>query len=291
MTNKRSARHIFLTSCMSVFFTWASVPASAQSDETLADIRQQLSVIFVEIQRLNRELSTTGGVGSVNVGGTVLDRVAAIEAEVQRLTQKTEQLEFRVESIVRDGTNRIGDLEFQLCELQAGCDIATLEVGQTLGGVDAASGAGVGASIETGSDASVLPDENGVELAIGEKADFDAATALLDAGDYTQAATQFERFKSNYPGSPLMAQAGLNQGEALEAAGDLTGAARVYLDTFSAAPQGPMAAQALFLVGRSLGRLGKTQEACVTLGEVPLRFPSAGAAAEAQAAQQQLGCA
>ena len=32
----------------------------AQSDETLADIRQELSILYVELQRLNRELSTTG---------------------------------------------------------------------------------------------------------------------------------------------------------------------------------------------------------------------------------------
>lgn len=291
MTIQRPKRLTFLATCFSAILAMAPVSAESQSTETLADIKQELSVIFVEIQRLNRELSTTGGVGSVNVGGTVLDRVTAIEGELQRLTKKTEQLEFRIESIVRDGTNRIGDLEFRLCELQTDCDIATLEPGQALGGVAPSTGAAAGGSFDTGSDASASGEGGGVELAIGEQADFDAAKALLEAGDYTQAAAQFERFKTTYPGSPLTAQAGLGQGAALEASGDLTAAARVYLDTFSAAPQGPMAAQALFLVGRSLGRLGKTQEACVTLGEVPLRFPSAGAAAEAQAAQQQLGCA
>ncbi|MEM6576936.1 MAG: tRNA lysidine(34) synthetase TilS [Pseudomonadota bacterium] len=272
----RPTRLILTTACVSAFLAMTPVSAPAQSTETLADIRQELSVIFVEIQQLNRELSTTGGVGSVNVGGTVLDRVAAIEVELQRLTQKTEQLEFRIESVVRDGTNRLGDLEFRLCEVQTDCDIATLEPGQLLGGVAPSGAAGTGVSSGAGSEAPALPGGEAVELAVGEQTDFDAATALLEAGSYSEAATQFERFQSNYPGSPLGAQAGLRRGEAMEASGDLTGAARVYLDTFSAAPQGPMAAEALFLVGRSLGRLGKTQEACLTLGEVPLRFPSAG---------------
>ena len=35
-------------------------PVAAQSDQTLADIRQELSVLYVEIQKLKRELSTTG---------------------------------------------------------------------------------------------------------------------------------------------------------------------------------------------------------------------------------------
>ena len=63
--------------------TMLALPATAQSrDETLADIRQELSVLYVEVQRLKRELSTTGGVTQPAVGGSVLDRVAAIEAEL-----------------------------------------------------------------------------------------------------------------------------------------------------------------------------------------------------------------
>ncbi|HBB83852.1 MAG TPA: tol-pal system protein, partial [Sulfitobacter sp.] len=38
------------------------------NDQTLADIRQQLTVLSVEVQKLRRELSTTGG-GSVETGG------------------------------------------------------------------------------------------------------------------------------------------------------------------------------------------------------------------------------
>ncbi|MEM9498326.1 MAG: tol-pal system protein YbgF [Pseudomonadota bacterium] len=285
----QSGRITVWATAAAVFLTAAGGAAWAQdSDQTLADIRQELSVLYVEVQRLKRELSTTGGVGAASVGGTVIDRVAAIEGELQRLTQKTEQLEFRVDSVVRDGTNRIEDLEFRVCELDAGCDIAAFEPGSTLGGVEPATG---GADAGGAGAASVTPlTDSGVELAVGEQADFDAAMAMLSAGDFTTAAAQFAQFQTNYPGSPLGARAGLKRGEALENTGDLTGAARVYLDTFSAAPQGPEAPEALYLVGRSLGRLGKTQEACVTLGEVPVRFPDAPAAAQARAEQQQLGC-
>ncbi|MEO1140525.1 MAG: tetratricopeptide repeat protein, partial [Pseudomonadota bacterium] len=73
-------------------------------------------------------------------------------------------------------------------------------------------------------------------------------------------------------------------------ANDVTGAARAYLDTFSAAPEGPQAPDALFLLGRSLGRLGQTNEACVTLGEVGVRFPQSQAAPQAVSAMQNLGC-
>lgn len=286
----RSSFSLLLAGSVATVLALVPVSTHAETDQTLADIQQELSVIFVEIRKLNRELSTTGGVGGVSVGDTVLDRVAAIESEVQRLTQKTEHLEFRIESVVRDGTNRIGDLEFRLCELQSDCDIGTLEPGELLGGEALSTGSGSTTSVISDPDPAG-DTAGGVELAIGEQADFDAASAQLEAGAYEDAAAQFARFQLNYPGSPLGAEAGLRRGEALESSGDLPGAARIYLDTFSAEPNGPMAAEALYLVGRSLGRLGKTQEACVTLSEVPLRFPNATAATDAQSAQQQLGCA
>ncbi|MEQ9260020.1 MAG: tol-pal system protein YbgF [Roseovarius sp.] len=263
----------------------ATVGRAQSRDETLADIRQQLSVLYVEIQRLNRELSTTGGVGDVSVGGSVLERVAALESEVQRLTAKTEELEFRIDSVVRDGTNRLGDLEFRLCELEADCDIAQLSQGSTLGGIEPATSG----QADTGSDSGTTA-STGMELAVGEQADFDMAAKMLEEGDFSGAAEQFAAFIDNYPGSPLAAEAGLQRGQALERSGATTQAARAYLDTFSAAPNGPKAPEALYRLGRALGQLGQRAEACVTLSEVGARFPGTLPAADARAEMQALGC-
>ena len=104
------------------------------------------------------------------------------------------------------------------------------------------------------------------------------------------AAGLFATFRQSYPGGPLTDKAGLMQGDALEGAGDLTGAARAYLDVFSGAPEGPVAPDALYNLGRMLGRLGQTEEACVTLGEVEGRFPGSDAVLEAQSAMRNLGC-
>lgn len=100
----------------------------------------------------------------------------------------------------------------------------------------------------------------------------------------------FETFRQTYPGGPLNAQAGLMLGDAREGAGDLAGAARAYLDVFSTAPEGPQAANALYNLGRTLGALGQTNEACVTLSEVEIRFPTSDAVLEAQSAMRNLGC-
>lgn len=279
-----------------VFLSLALVTGAHAQDrnQTLADIRQELSVLYVEIQNLKRELSTTGGVSAQSVSGSTIDRVNAIEAEMTRLTSLTEELQFRIDRVVRDGSNQIGDLEFRLCELEADCDIGALGQGSTLGGVAPATNA-TGTTPQTatidqssGTDAGTV--EDGVQLAVGERADFDAAMAALQNGSHAAAADQFAAFLANYPGSPLSTEARLMRGTALEQAGENTQAARAFLDAFSVDPNGAKAPQALFLLGRSLGRIGQVEEACVTLAEVGVRFPGGQAASDANSERARLSC-
>lgn len=256
---------------------------SAQNTETLADIRQQLSVLYVEMQKLKRELSTTGAPAGVNVGGTTLDRLNAIEDELRRLTGRTEQLENRVERVVQDGTNRIGDLEFRLIELEGG-DLSTIGETTTLGGDVAVPSLSDGSLTET-----ATPE---TELAVGENADYRRARAALDGGDYVSAETQFQAFLATYPGSPLAPQAHLGLGLAMEGQGssDTAAIARAYLESYSSDMNSPVADQALFHLGKSLGALGKVSEACVTLGEVHARHPGSDMVVQAQSEMRNLGC-
>ncbi|WP_300516202.1 tol-pal system protein YbgF [Aliiroseovarius sp.] len=259
----------------------AATPLLAQDrSETLADIRQELSVLYVEIQMLKRELSTTGAASGLAAGGNATDRLNAIEGELARLIGKTEELEFRITQVVTDGTNRVGDLEFRLCELEEGCDLSQAGQGGTLGGGDLPAGP-----------VTVQPTEpEGGQMAVGEQADFDAAMATLAEGGFEDAAAMFARFAETYPGGPLTGQAHYHRGEALEALGQVSDAARAYLTSFSGAPDGVRAPDALFKLGTSLGALGQVQEACVTLAEVGVRFPGSTAEADAEVARQELAC-
>lgn len=263
-----------------------AIPAAAQDrQQTLADIRQELSILWVEIQSLKRELSTTGG-PNVNIAGTsVLDRVSSMESELSRLTARTEELSNRVDRIVSDGTNRIGDLEFRLVELEGG-DISRLGETTTLGG-------GAMPAVTAPAVPPVVPGAPGgagPELAMVEQTDFDRARAAFERGEYELASSDLLRFTEAYPGSPLTGEAHFWRGEALSAQGDASGAARAYLESFSGDPQGMMAADALLQLGLALDRLGQRQESCVMLGEVTARFPSSAASMEAQVARGSMNC-
>ncbi|MEM9427752.1 MAG: tol-pal system protein YbgF [Pseudomonadota bacterium] len=278
--------------------TLLATPLAAQDSQTLADIRQELTFVFVEMQKLKRELSTTQG-ANVNLAGTnALERIDAMEAELQRLTAATERLTNRVDSVVADGTNRIGDLEFRLCELEAGCDIGSLGDTPTLGGgaLPASTGtaavapAAPAAPAPGGDVASGLADLSGMELAIAEKDDFERAKASFDDGNFEGAAEQFQRFTETYQGGPLTGLAHLMRGESLTKLGLNSSAAQAYLESYSGTPNGPTAPMALLKLGVSLDGIGQTQQACITLSEVTVRFPTSEESLEAQAARASMGC-
>ncbi|KPA20136.1 Outer membrane protein assembly factor BamD [Shimia sp. SK013] len=252
------------------------------NSETLADIRQQLTVLYVDIQRLKRELSTTGAPGGTTSGASTLERVDAIEQRLKELTGKTEQLQYRVERVVEDGTNRIGDLEFRLVELEGG-DLSALGETTTLGGdvgsVEIVDNGDIGSG-----------DGDATELAVGEEADFARAMTALDGGDFLAASDQFETFVQTYPGSPLEAEAHLRRGQALEGMQEHTRAARAFLEAYSGGPNAGTAPESLFRLGKSLGALGQSDEACVTLNEVAVRYPASEFVTQAQDEMTSLQC-
>ena len=262
-----------------------AAPAFAADKQTLADIRAELAQVSAQLQELRSELVASGASGLQAAGGaSALQRMDTMEAELTRLTAMTEQLKDRVDKVVKDGTNRVGDLEFRVCELEEGCDPASVGQAQPLGGAAPAAAAAAALAASGGAASS------GGTMAMNEQADFDRAKGVLDQGDFRAAADLFKTFAETYPGGPLTGDAGYLRGEALMKAGDVPGAARAWLDGFSAEPEGKRAADDLLELGKALGTLGQKTEACATLAEVPARFPTSAAAGKVAAAQASLGC-
>ncbi|MGV8986527.1 MAG: tol-pal system protein YbgF [Cypionkella sp.] len=266
-----------------------AIPALAQDAQSLADVKAELAQLAAQFNSLKKELITTGAATNGSAGGDALQRMDAIEAELTRLTAKTEAVEQKVKAVVADGTNRIGDIEFRLCEQTKGCDPGSLPATPDLGGM-----AQNATPANTTAPAAAAPATGGatggVELAVNEKADFDRAKGVLDSRDFPGAADLFKTYAQSYPGGPLVPQADLYRGDALTETGDVANAARAYLDGFSANQTGPLAGQALTKLGQSLGKLGQGPEACVTLAEVGKRFPGSVDDTNARAAMAAQGC-
>ncbi len=262
-----------------IFLLLLAAPVHAQSrTETLADIRQELSFLYVEIQQLKQELSTTG-ISQPLAGGTEIQRLDALEGELQRITGKVERLQFRIENIVKDGTNRIGDLEFRLVELEGG-DTSKLGETTTLGGKTQ--------KIDT---PTVPADQTTTgDLAVSEKVDYDTAKAAYDKGEFKKSADLMAAFAKTYPGSPLMAGAYYWRGESFASLNQWTSAARSFLKSFSGTPDSDFAPRALYRLGVSLDKIGQRDEACLTLKEVGARYPGSQSETDAKQQMAALAC-
>lgn len=269
---------ILIASLMTPVFSYA------QDGQTLADIRQELEYLYGDIVSLKRDLSTAGTASQQNSKAPALQRIDALEAEVRRLTGAIEEKQFWVEGIVKDGTNRIGDLEFRLCELEDGCDVTTLDRTAPLGGKIPARLAAP-TTVQTESN---TPDVSGATTS--ERSTFERAMAALEAKDFAKAASQFDALIANFPGGPLTGEAHYWKGTALAGSEEWGGAARSFLESFSGSPQGTKAPDALFRLGLSLKELGQMSEACLMLAEVPIRYPSAAVLPQARAEHAALGC-
>jgi tol-pal system protein YbgF len=259
-----------------------AAPAWAQDKPTLADVKAELTTLSGQIEQLRNELVRTGAAGGLPAeAATGLTRLDQLEAELRRLTDRVDVLTNDVIRITEDASNRVGDIEFRLTELEGG-DTSVKPEPAPLGG-------GVTRPMPRPVSPAVAPPTAGT-LAVTEQSDFDAAVAAADAGDNAKAAELFAAFLTTYPGGPLSTEAQYRRGDALSAQQNWREAARSYLDAFSGAPQDPRAPHALYKLAVSLGQLGQTDEACLTLTEVDSRYPGSEVASEVAAQRQALAC-
>lgn len=257
----------------------APAPAGSTAGQpTLADLGVSLKALGAELQSLRSQLNASGAAGFRAAGGdSAIDRMNAMEREIARLTGETERLKNRIDRIVRDGTNRIGDIEFRLCEMEEGCDLGALTTPPL--GDQAGAGPAVLEPAALGAVAAMPAAD--IPLTRDEKADFDAATAALQSGDFAQAALLFGSFAEAHAGSPAAPEALFLKGAALDSAGDAKAAVAAWLQAFAAAPAGPRAPDALLGLSRVAAAGRPAAAGCVYLSELTTRFPGTPQADEA----------
>lgn len=275
--------------------TLAAFGAHAQDagkKQTLADVRTELNQLTADLQSLRSELVAQGPAGFAQAGGdSAIDRMNTMEARLAELTGQTEQLQNRIDRVVKDGTTRIGDIEFRLCEMEEGCDIGSINT-PTLG--DQQGSAPLPPSNQQGNNTNgsgasrpAAPPAGAATKA--EKADFDRAREVLGQGDFRRAADLFAAVAEAHAGGPLTAQALFLRGSALDSAGDLQGAGEAWLASFAADPNGPQAADALLGLSRAVA-VSAPQNSCPFLYEITTRFPDADQSTEARKRIAANGC-
>lgn len=279
-----------------------ATPAVAAEGRTLADLRADLKALAAELKALRAELNASGAAGFQAAGGdSAIDRMNAMERDLARLTGEAERLRKRIDQVVRDGTNRIGDIEFRLCEMEDGCDLGALTTptlgdqsagpGGVVGGVVGGTVAAAGPATGHPAGADPVTPSAGVPLTAAERRSFEAASAAMQQGDFPRAAELFAAFARTHADSPAAAEAQFLRGAALDSAGDAKGATAAWLSAFAAAPTGPRAADALLGLSR-VAAVGKAPSAgCLYLTELTTRFAGTPQADEAERRSTAANCA
>ena len=265
----------------------AAAPAPTAPDAaTLGDLRAQLNTLRSQLQSLRAEIVASGPQGFQAAGGdSAIDRMNAMEAQMSRLTGQTELLQNRIARIVADGSRRVGDIEFRLCEMDPSCDLAALTMvdigGVATGGANVAPAPAAPEPTEPGA-ASGTTDE--------EQAAFDEAQRVMGQGDFLRAAQLFGTLAQTHAGGPLTAEALYLRGAALDRAGQPQQAAAAWLEGFAADPDGPRAGESLLGIARVVADGGDPIASCLYLAEIPARFPGSPSALDADRRMEELSC-
>ncbi|MDE1900637.1 MAG: tol-pal system protein YbgF [Alphaproteobacteria bacterium] len=116
---------------------------------------------------------------------------------------------------------------------------------------------------------------------------YDRAFGLLRQTDYADAEKAFKDFIDKNPKDKLTENAKYWYGESLYVQAKFDAAAVAFADAYQQDPRGNKAPDSLLKLAMSLQALKKIPDACVTLQELKVKYPSASAAIKARAADER----
>ena len=265
-------RYTFLLFC----YFWLSTVSFSQ-DQTLSDIRAELPTLFGGIKSLELELRTSK-VENLIITGEYLDRINSIEKELINITSQVENLQYRIERIVRDGTNHISDIRFRLCDIELDCSIENFSQGNTLGKPEVRL-----------KETSINPEIFKGVTAL-ERNELYLIETLLRAGNSTGVVEQLEVFLDTYNNGKIRMEIMFLLGKALMVKEQWSKAAKTYLDIYSSFSKAPRAGEALYFLSVSFVELNQFERACLMLTELRIEYPDSDFADDASQKAMELNC-
>ncbi|MBO7484371.1 MAG: tol-pal system protein YbgF [Alphaproteobacteria bacterium] len=227
----------------------------------LADAKTE--ILMDKVDRMEAELSfiqrklyqTPSSVESETSTASVMNNVPAnidelytqLDAQnqlIQTLTEKTERLEFDMTALKNKLDKMNQDIDFRLTELSAQKEASS------------------------GSSTSKVTSEK-------DKEAYEAAYALLKAGDYEGAEQAFLKFMADYPESKWLGNANYWLGESYYARGQYAEAVGLFADGFTKYKENSKAPDNMLKLGLTMKQLGKKTEACSAFNGLENEFPNA----------------
>jgi tol-pal system protein YbgF len=221
-------------------------------------------------------------------GGADYDRLNQLEQQVRTLTGQIEQ----AQHTAQEAQNRLdrlqADYDSRLQQLEHGGAVAPAATTSAVAPAPAAPSAGpevervLGTMSSTGTPAADTPG-----------ALYESAFADVRDGRYDQAEAKFRDFLGKYPRNTLAGNAQYWMAETYYVRADYKKAAKAFAQGYQEYPKGAKAADSLLKLGLSLSKMGRKDDACLSLQQLRKEFPgeSVPAARRAASEMKTIGCA
>lgn len=281
-----------------MLFVFVSFDAVAQND-----LYNRLSRAERDIETLSRSVykgeklpdSMVGGIEDDQKYRAQMDvRMNDLETQIRELRGQVEQFQFSIDNL----TSRMQMLETQ--SLQSPQQGVQQQAQPTIQYQDpqptisqpAASEAGGQPSSQSSFDGDVSQSSQNLSAPSQPTEAYEAAFSLLKSGDNAGAEVAFEKFIADHPNDDLANNARYWLGETYYVQNQYDKAARVFAEAYQKAPKGAKAPDNLLKLGLSLSGLGRTDDACVSFGQLDKEFGATSSAIVRRGEQERskLGC-
>jgi tol-pal system protein YbgF len=265
-------------------FSFHAAPARAQYNDS-GQLINRLNQLENQVQTLGRAVyrgeapppgAVDGGASSA-AAANYEARMSAIEDAQRKLTGDIEKVSFDLQQI-KDKVERMqADSQQRFQQLESGAAAAPAAQAPASNSVVAPPSAPASGTLSAGGTAEVLYEEGFA----------DVRESRFGAGE-----AKFKQFLAQYPNHPLAANAQYWLGETYYVRGNFKEAARSFAQGYQSYPKSAKAEDSLYKLSLSLAKLGKTDDACLSLRQMQKDFPASTGPLHAKAQEQlkQLNC-
>lgn len=282
---------LFTGALFGVFLFTASAQAQYSDTARLMDRINQLenqvqtlsrTVYRGEMPAGNNSRPPSASVGTVDSDalGIFQDRINQLDQSLRSLTGQVEQQNHEIRQLKERLNKALVDIEMRLSD----------------GAVNVSS-----SSMVTSPRTLTPPSSNptvqplgtlGSQSGASAERDYEDAFALIREAKYAEAENRFKTFIDKYPDHRLTPNAQYWLAETYYVRGDYHQAARMFATGYQNYPNAPKAADCLLKLSLSLAKLGKTEDACLSLEQLKKEFAGDTTPVMRRAVQEsrQLGC-
>ena len=294
-------KNIFSTKFLFVLFTALSLFVSVRAEEEVADVRSELQKISADLKTLEKAFYKTselqsGKISPNNINEDVLTRhllkLNEIEEQFQELTNKYEEINFKIDRLSNRITKMQTDNQVRFSDLESSgvSQQSTSKEVKRLPGTDLPQDLGrvSDTDLTTTSEVQKTQSVETAGLVVTEKKpmksllpnksakeQYDFAVSFIKIGDYETAEFALREFIDKNKDSDLAGSAQYWYGETFRVRQLYQDAAAAYLDGYQNYPKSKKAPINLLKLGSTLVKMGEKEQGCLMILGVKKEYPKA----------------